>query len=47
MRDCHGVIVDSVELTVWLLEVLRPCLPEELDGATLVDLNERCRFLCG
>mmetsp|Transcript_41921 Transcript_41921/g.111016 ORF Transcript_41921/g.111016 Transcript_41921/m.111016 type:complete len:263 (-) Transcript_41921:63-851(-) len=46
VRDGHRVIVDSVELTSWLLEVLRPSLPEELDGATLVDLNERCRFLC-
>mmetsp|Transcript_148871 Transcript_148871/g.270575 ORF Transcript_148871/g.270575 Transcript_148871/m.270575 type:complete len:159 (+) Transcript_148871:2-478(+) len=57
VRDGHRVIVDSPELSSWLIEVLRPYLPERLPGAPdghgdprraaeLVDLNERCRFLC-
>lgn len=47
VRDGHRVIVDSPELATWLLEVLRPHLPEEAPfGNQLVDLNERCRFLC-
>jgi hypothetical protein len=46
-RDGHRVIVDCPKLASWLLEVLRPHLPEELpDGYRLVDLNERCRILC-
>lgn len=46
-RDGHRVIVDSPELADWLLQVLLPCLPSELeDGSLLVELNERCRFLC-
>lgn len=47
LRDGHRVIVDSPELASWLLEVLRPHLPEELPGgAHLVGLNERMRVLC-
>lgn len=57
VRDGHRVIVDSPELSTWLLEVLRPYMPAVLQGAPeghgdpripaqLVDLNERCRFLC-
>merc|ERR1712137_1140362 len=47
VRDGHRVIVDSPDLASWLLEVLRPHLPEELpNGLRLVGLNERCRFLC-
>lgn len=46
LRDGHRVIVDSPELANWLLEVLRPHLPAQHEGAQLVDLNERCRFLC-
>merc|ERR1719343_861039 len=45
-RDGHRVIVDSPELSNWLLEVLRPHLPEDIRGSVLIDLNERCRFLC-
>lgn len=46
-RDGFRVIVDSQPLAAWLLEVLRPHLPQELeDGSQLVELNERCRFLC-
>jgi len=46
-RDGHRVIVDSPELADWLFQVLLPCLPHELeDGSRLVELNERCRFLC-
>jgi len=46
-RDGHRVIVDSPELAAWLFQVLLPCLPPELeDGSRLVELNERCRFLC-
>lgn len=47
VRDGHRTIVDSPEVTAWLMEVLRPYLPAELaNGAQVVDLNERCRFLC-
>eukprot|EP01065_Artemidia_motanka_P011007 TRINITY_DN1592_c0_g2_i1.p1 TRINITY_DN1592_c0_g2~~TRINITY_DN1592_c0_g2_i1.p1 ORF type:complete len:337 (+),score=77.95 TRINITY_DN1592_c0_g2_i1:69-1013(+) len=45
-RDGHRVIVDSPELTKWLMQVLRPHIPETLGGAHAVELNERCRFLC-
>lgn len=45
-RDGHRVIVDCPELAAWLLEVLRPHLPEHLRSSDLVDINERCRFLC-
>merc|ERR1712003_258127 len=46
-RNGHRVIVDSPELADWLFQVLLPCLPHELeDGSRLVELNERCRFLC-
>lgn len=46
-RNGHRVVVDSLELADWLFQVLRPFLPNELeDGSLLVELNERCRFLC-
>jgi hypothetical protein len=46
-RDGHRVVVDSPELADWLFRVLLPFLPLELeDGSRLVELNERCRFLC-
>jgi len=46
-RDGHRVIVDCPELSDWLFRALLPCLPAELeDGSRLVELNERCRFLC-
>lgn len=46
-RDGHRVIVDSTELAQWLFQVLLPYLPTVLDdGSRLVELNERCRFLC-
>eukprot|EP00928_Gymnodinium_smaydae_P033221 TRINITY_DN23850_c0_g1_i1.p1 TRINITY_DN23850_c0_g1~~TRINITY_DN23850_c0_g1_i1.p1 ORF type:complete len:316 (+),score=47.19 TRINITY_DN23850_c0_g1_i1:48-950(+) len=46
-RDGHRVIVDSPELADWLFQVIRPFLPAVLeDGSRLVELNERCRFLC-
>merc|ERR1711988_1120902 len=46
-RNGHRVIVDSPELADWLFKVLLPFLPPELeDGSRLVELNERCRFLC-
>merc|ERR1719399_2706768 len=46
-RDGHRVIVDSPELANWLFQALLPFLPSELeDGSRLVELNERCRFLC-
>lgn len=48
-RDGFRVIVDSDPLTSWLLEVLRPFLPKDMDdGRTrrLHSLNGRCRFLC-
>merc|ERR1719464_1245187 len=46
VRNGHRVIVDCTGLSTWLLEVLRPYLPEELHGGTLVELNDRLRFLC-
>jgi len=46
VRDGHRVIVDSPEVANWLLEVLRPHLPERLGRLKLVGLNERLRFLC-
>lgn len=47
VRDGHRVIVDSPCFASWLLEVLRPHLPEQLpDGSRLEGLNERLRFLC-
>lgn len=46
-RDGHRVIVDSPELAEWLLGVLLPFLPAELeDGSRLAEMNERLRFLC-
>ena len=45
-RDGHRAIVDSPDLSGWLLEVLRPYLPETFQRGRLVDLNERCRVLC-
>jgi len=46
-RDGHRVIVDSPELAEWLLAVLLPFLPDELeDGSRLAEMNERLRFLC-
>lgn len=45
-RSGYRVIVDCPELSNWILEVLKPHLPGELQGCKLVDLNERCRFLC-
>jgi len=45
-RNGNRAIVDSPELAAWLLEVIRPYLPQQLDdGSTLVGLNERLRFL--
>jgi len=46
IRDGHRVIVDSPEIAAWLFEVLRPRLPQELNGLQMVGLNERLRFLC-
>lgn len=46
LRDGQRVIVDSPELAAYLLELLRPYLPATLHSKTLVELNERCRFLC-
>lgn len=48
-RDGFRVIVDSEPLTAWLLDVLRPYLPETIRNAgmkQLHSLNERCRILC-
>lgn len=45
-RDGHRVIVECSALSDWLMEVLRPHLPELHEGAKLVELNERSRFLC-
>lgn len=53
-RDGHRVIVESSELAHWIFEVIRPHLPEQRRYPTrtkdivsdLIDLNERCRFLC-
>ena len=45
-RNGHRCIVDSEELSTWMLRVLRPYLPEVLQGGALIDLNERSRILC-
>jgi len=45
-RDGFRVIVDSVPLTSYILDVLRPYLPAQLGKSELVSLNDRCRFLC-
>jgi hypothetical protein len=45
-RDGFRVIVDSYPLSAWILEVIRPHLPETMQGRYLESLNERCRFLC-
>lgn len=46
-RDGHRVVVDSPELSDWLFQVLQPHLPAQLsNGSQIVELNERCRFLC-
>ena len=46
VRDGQRVIVDSPEFTAYVFEFLRPHLPQTLRGSSLVELNERCRFLC-
>jgi len=46
VRNGHRVIVDSVELSAWILQVLEPYLPRQLEGGKLVELNDRLRFLC-
>lgn len=51
-RDGWRCMVDSPELTEWLMEVLRPHLPGTLPDSTgamaarVSELNERCRVLC-
>lgn len=45
-RNGHRVIADSPELTKWIFDVIQPALPEQLFRGHLVELNERCRFLC-
>jgi len=45
-RDGHRVMADSPEFVAWLFKVVEPHLPAEMYGGQLVDLNERCRFLC-
>merc|ERR1719313_430084 len=45
-RDGFRAVIDSPELATWLLEVLRPFVPQEWDGQPIVNMNERCRFLC-
>lgn len=45
-RNGHRAIVESLEMSRWLLEVIRPYLPETFQRGTLIDLNERCRVLC-
>jgi hypothetical protein len=51
LRDGHRAIVDSPELSQWLMDVIRPYLPAHAphpwnnEKSDLVDLNERCRFL--
>ncbi|CAJ1356324.1 unnamed protein product [Effrenium voratum] len=45
-RDGWRAIVDCEELGGWLLEALRPHLPEIHQDRRLVDLNGRCRILC-
>merc|ERR1711907_73654 len=51
IRDGHRVVVDSSELTRYLLSVVQPHLPTRIEAVRgregeLVELNERCRFLC-
>jgi len=47
VRNGHRAIVDSPELSLWLLEALRDHLPADfMGGEKLVELNERCRVLC-
>merc|ERR1712070_811861 len=51
VRDGHRAIVDSPELSGYLMEVIRGAMPEWLDGyhngrEYVEGLNERCRFLC-
>jgi len=46
IRDGHRVLVDSPEIADWLLEVLRPYVPEVIGEYRLVGLNERLRCLC-
>jgi prolyl 4-hydroxylase len=55
-RNSYRVVQDSPPLADWLLEVLRPHLPQTMSGAhsqwrvpatlTLSEVNARCRFLC-
>jgi len=45
-RDGFRVIVDDDAITAYLFEVLRPYIPEHLEGADAAGLNRRCRFLC-
>jgi len=46
VRDGWRCIFDSEQFASYLLSVLQPHLPEEWDGRTLSDINERCRVLC-
>eukprot|EP00929_Paragymnodinium_shiwhaense_P007519 TRINITY_DN111439_c0_g1_i1.p1 TRINITY_DN111439_c0_g1~~TRINITY_DN111439_c0_g1_i1.p1 ORF type:complete len:281 (-),score=46.15 TRINITY_DN111439_c0_g1_i1:282-1124(-) len=46
IRNGFRAIVDSPELTKWVFEVIQPHLPSESKGDKLMDLNDRCRFLC-
>mmetsp|Transcript_16042 Transcript_16042/g.41576 ORF Transcript_16042/g.41576 Transcript_16042/m.41576 type:complete len:294 (-) Transcript_16042:984-1865(-) len=46
IRDGHRVIVDSADLAGWIFEVVKPALPAKLHGSKVIELNERCRFLC-
>jgi predicted 2-oxoglutarate/Fe(II)-dependent dioxygenase YbiX len=46
VRDGNRAIVDTPEMARYLLDVLRPHLPEKIGDMQLVDLNERLRFLC-
>ena len=46
VRDGNRAIVDSPEIARYLLDVLRPHLPERIGDMQLVDVNERLRFLC-
>jgi len=49
-RDGFRVIVDIARLAGWILEVLRPYIPNSIRTGSrevrLESLNERCRFLC-
>jgi len=45
-RDGWRCIIDSESLTKYLFEVIKPHLPPTIMGRRLVELNERCRFLC-